>query len=91
MDCTDICIRNWYIETVLLYCKPMWIYRINVSETVSQSQPCAWILSQAADGFSAFNVAHLSFLAQWQSASVSEVVLKNKGYWLAWTHQKRMA
>ena len=33
MDCTDICIRNWYIDTVLLYCIAMWIYLINVSES----------------------------------------------------------
>ena len=33
MDCTDICIRNWYIDTVLLYCIPMWIYWINGSES----------------------------------------------------------
>ena len=33
MDCTDICIRNWYIDIVLLYCIPMWIYWINVSES----------------------------------------------------------
>ena len=40
MDCTDICIRNWYIDIVLLYCIPMWIYWINVSES--------WILNPKA-------------------------------------------
>ena len=39
MDCTDTCIRNWYIDTVLLHCIPMWIYWINVSE--------CWILNPA--------------------------------------------
>ena len=33
MDCTDICIRNWHIDIVLLYCIPMWIYWIKVSES----------------------------------------------------------
>ena len=37
MDCTDICIRNRFIDTVLLYCMPMRIYWINVSESESES------------------------------------------------------
>ena len=37
MDCSDICIRNWYIDAVMAYCIPMWIYWINVFESESET------------------------------------------------------